>query len=110
MAKKEQKVKRPMTVREMQAAKQKMDRGTITIYNCSKQMVPIHLDAPKGVDFYVGATDVRLKPGQTHKFKKNRIRMPQIERLRKQGFVQVLHDSEKYAEKKEQAEALASKQ
>lgn len=109
MAKEEKKVKRPMTVREMQAAKKKKtDRGTITIYNDSKQMVPIHLDAPEGVDFYVGAQDVRLKPGQTYKFRKNRIRMEQITRLRKQGFIQVLHDSEAHEEKKAREEALAS--
>lgn len=89
---------RPKTVREIQQEKSKQDRGTVTIYNKSKQMVPIHLDAPEGVDFYVGAQDVRLRPGQTHKFRKNRLRMAQVERLQKQGLIQVLHDSAKQTE------------
>jgi hypothetical protein len=86
---------RPKTVREIQQNKAKQDRSTITIYNKSKQMIPIHLNAPKNVDFYVGAQDIRLRPGQTYKFRKDRLRMAQVERLQKQGLIQVLHDSAK---------------
>ena len=89
-------LKRPKTVRETQAEKaKKQGIGTVTLYNCSKQMVPIHLDAPKGVDFYVGAQDIRLLPGQTHKFKKDRLRMPQVERLQKQRMIRIIYDSDK---------------
>jgi len=79
---------RPKTIREIQAEKrQKEDDEEIILSNCSKQMIPIHLDAPAGVDFYIGAVDYRLRPGQSFKFKKSRLRMPQIERLQKQGFI-----------------------
>ena len=86
--------KRPLAIREMQAKKKKEDKGTIQIYNCSKQQVPIHLNAPKGVDFFIGAQDIRLNPGQHHTFKKSRIRPGQIERLSKQGMIQILGETE----------------
>ena len=89
---------RPKTMREIQATKSKEDRATITLYNKSKQLIPIHLDAPKGVDFYVGAQDIRLRPGQTYKFRRDRVRMAQVERLQKRGMIQVLHDSTKQAD------------
>jgi hypothetical protein len=88
--------KRPQTIREIQAEKAKQqDQGTMILYNCSRQVISIHLDPPKGVDFYVGAQDIRLKPKQTHTFKRDRLRIPQIDRLRKQGMLEVIHDSEK---------------
>ena len=85
--------KRPQTIREIQAAKKsKEEVGTITITNCSNppQMISIHLDAPEGVDFYVGAQDIRLLPRQSHQFRKDRIRPAQIERLQKQKMVRVV--------------------
>lgn len=95
-------LKRPKTVREMQAEKAKKNGvGQVTIENCSKQLVPIHLNPPKGVDFYIGAQDIRLQPGQVHKFKKNRLRMPQIERLQKQRMIRVIYDSDKQPAKRE---------
>lgn len=90
------KIKRPMTAREIQAQKEKeSDRATVKIYNCGKQQVPIHLNAPKGVDFFMGSQDVRLNPKQSHTFRKSRLIMPQIERLCQQGLLQIIHDSEK---------------
>ena len=87
---------RPKTVREMQADQKKREKsGEITISNCSKQLVPIHLNAPKGVDFYVGAQDYRLYPGKMFTFKKDRLRMQQVERLQKQGMIQIIFDSDK---------------
>lgn len=92
MAKKN--VQRPRTVREIQAEKEKQNNpGAITLYNCSKQLISIHLNPPEGVDFYVGAQDVRLKPKQTYKFRRDRVRMPQVDRLRKQGMIEVIYDS-----------------
>jgi len=90
------KMKRPQTVREVQAEKQKKKEiGTVTVYNCSKQLVPIHLNAPKGMDFYIGAQDYRLYPGRKFTFRKDRLRMQQIERLQKQRMIQVINDSDK---------------
>lgn len=101
MAKKS-KPKRPLTVREMQAKKQKKQNSDyVTIYNRCKQMIPIHLNAPEGIDFYFGAQDYRLGPGKTYKFPKSRLRMDQINRLCQQGMLQVLHDSEQYRTQKE---------
>lgn len=77
---------RPKTIREMQAekaAKQQASTSTITVTNISKQLIKVHLNPPKGVDFYVGAQDINLTPGQTFTFKKNRVRLDQITNLRK---------------------------
>lgn len=90
MKSKNVKIKRPLAIREMQAKKKKEDKGKIRIYNCSRQQIPIHLNAPKGVDFFLGAQDIRLNPGQYHIFNRNRVRMGQIERLQKQGMIQVI--------------------
>jgi len=80
--------KRPKTVKEIQAGKKQDENDDeVMISNCSKQLISIHLDAPSGVDFYIGAQDYRLRPGQSFKFKKSRLRMPQVDRLRKQGFI-----------------------
>lgn len=87
--------KRPLTVREMQKKKQKQ-QAVVRLYNCSRQQVPIHLNAPKGVDFFFGAQDVRLNPGQHHTFDKSRITPEQVERLSKQGMIRVLYDSENH--------------
>jgi len=81
---------RPKTMREIQAekaAKHHSSQATITVTNISKQLIKIHLNAPKGVDFYVGAQDISLKPNQTYPFKKNRVRMDQITNLRKKGKI-----------------------
>lgn len=90
---------RPKTMREMQAEKAASNiSAEITIMNVSGQLVPIHLRSPKGIDFYVGAQDIRLKRGQVHKFRKNRLWMEQILRLQKQGKIQIVSDTEKIAE------------
>jgi hypothetical protein len=83
--------KRPKTIKEIQAGKRRdEDDEEIMISNCSKQLISIHLDAPPDVDFYIGAQDYRLRPGQSFKFKKSRLRMPQVDRLRKQGFIRTV--------------------
>lgn len=80
--------KRPKTVKEIQNKKQHTENNEeITIINCSKQLVPIHVNAPEGVDFYIGAQDYRLGPGQSCKFKRARLRIEQVDRLRKQGLI-----------------------
>lgn len=93
------KTTRPKTMREIQAEKASASiSAEVTIMNVSSQLVPIHLKSPKGVDFYIGAQDIRLKRGQVHKFKKSRLWMEQVERLQKQGKIQVISDTEKIAE------------
>jgi hypothetical protein len=94
---------RPRTIREIKAdkeRKQEEDKGTITVTNTSGQMLPIHLNAPKGVDFFFGAQDIRLKRGQTYAFKKNRVRMDQLMRLQKMGKLQVIGQTESQDEMK----------
>jgi|APFre7841882654_1041346.scaffolds.fasta_scaffold36935_1 hypothetical protein len=95
---------RPKTMREIQAENvAKAGKGEVRILNISKQTIPIHLKPPKGVDFYVGAQDVRLGAGKSHMFRKSRLWLEQVERLEKQRRIQVLYDSEKAAEKAEKA-------
>jgi len=94
---------RPKTMREIKAEKERIqeeDKGTITVTNISGQMLPIHLNAPKGVDFFFGAQDIRLKRGQTFTFKKNRVRMEQVARLRKMGKLQVIGQTDSPEETK----------
>ena len=87
---------RPKTIRQIQAQKQEeRNSAEVIILNISKQLVNIHLRPPKGVDFYIGAQDIALKPGQTFSFKKVRLWMSQVERLQKQQKVQVISDTEK---------------
>jgi hypothetical protein len=88
-------IKRPLTVKQIQAAKKKEDdKGEVVIMNISGQLVPIHQRAPKGVDFYFGAEDIRLRPNERHTFKKSRLWMSQIDKLRKQRKIQIIYDSE----------------
>ena len=87
---------RPKTIREVQAEKQQeVQQGRQTILNISHQLIKIHLRAPKKVDFYYGAQDISLRPGQSFAFPKSRLWAGQIERLRKQRQVSVVSDSEK---------------
>lgn len=98
--------KRPMTVREMKTAKKQQEKvGTITVSNISNQAYKIHLKPPiingKKVDFYVGAQDINMIPGRTHSFKKDRLWMQQIDRLKKQRLLSIISDSD--LNKKEEA-------
>ena len=94
--------KRPLTVREIQAATKKSDdTSTIILMNVSKQLVPIHQRAPKGVDVYFGAQDIQLYPGARHTFKKSLLWNSQIDRLQKQRKIQIIYDSEKHENRPE---------
>lgn len=87
---------RPRTIREIQADRSKTKSvAEMTVLNISKQLIIIHQRPPKGVDFYIGAQDVRLKPGQSFTFKKNRLWTEQVERLQKQQKVSVIVDTDK---------------
>jgi len=97
--------KRPLSIREIQAAKsQQHEVGTLLISNISKQKLNIHLRPPvingKRMDFYVGAQDIALIPGQSYPFKKDRLWMEQVNRLRQEGKVAVLADSDIAEQKK----------
>jgi hypothetical protein len=91
----QQQTKRPPTMHEMQVEKQKKKGLDIVIENISKQLIPIHQRQPKGVDFYFGAQDIRLGPGQRFTFDKRRLFTSQVERLQKQKKIQVIYDAEK---------------
>ena len=88
---------RPKTMREIQGEKADQGRGEVRIINISKQVVPIHMRPPKVVDFYIGAEDKRLYPGKSFMFKKSRLWIEQVDRLQKQGKIQVNYDSDKVA-------------
>lgn len=92
------KVTRPQTIREMQAKKLAAQKvGDITLMNIAQpsQLIIIHLKAPKGVDFYMGAQDVHLpRRGSKYTFKKNRIIPGQIERLQKQQKIEVVSQTD----------------
>jgi hypothetical protein len=78
------------TIREIRAEKEVVERKKITITNISKQLISIHLNPPKNVDFYIGAEDKRLRPGQTYQFNASRVRLDQVERLQKMGKISVV--------------------
>lgn len=87
---------RPRTIREMQTERQKVRTASeVTILNISQQLITIHQRAPKGVDFYIGAQDIRLRPNKSHTFKKNLLWMEQVERLAKRQKISIIADTEK---------------
>jgi hypothetical protein len=88
------KIKRPLTVREMQNKKE-INSGRVRLLNTSKQLIKIHLRAPEGSDFFLAAQDVSLNPGQSYLFKKDRLWLEQVDRLTKQGKIQKMFDSER---------------
>lgn len=90
---------RPKTMREMQAEK-KPKVGRIRVLNISKQLIKINLKPPnRKVDWYIGTQDVDIRPGKDATLQKDRVQMPQIERLCKQGHISVIYDSDKVEEK-----------
>jgi len=92
---------KPKSIKSIQAEKEQdktKDQARVTITNIGKQLIKIHLNAPKGVDFYIGAEDKDLYPGCTFTFKKHRLRMPQIERLQKMRQIQIISDTERSQE------------
>lgn len=84
------------SIREIQQEKARASaerRSVITVQNISNQKISIHLNPPPGVDFYIGAEDKPLRPGQQATFQKSRARMDQITRLQKMGKIQVISDN-----------------
>ena len=89
---------KPQTVRELQKQKEQeaaKTRATLTIQNISKQRIPIHTRPPQGVDFYMGAQDVQLDPGNTYTFPKHRLWDTQIDRLCKRKMISIISDTSK---------------
>lgn len=83
--------KRPMTQREIAAARQKKKIGAMmTIYNKAKQAIPIQLRAPSGVDFYRGEQTVWLGTGRSDKFPVSRLYKDQIINQQKAGRLLVI--------------------
>lgn len=94
-------VEKPKSLKEVQVEKEReriREQNRVTITNISKQLIKIHYNAPKGVDFYIGAEDKDLYPGYTYTFKKHRLRMAQIERLQKMRKIQIISDTERVQE------------
>lgn len=98
---------RPKTMREIQAEK-KPKAGRIRILNISKQLIKINLKPPnRKVDWFIGTQDIDIRPGKTATLTKDRVQIHQVERLCKQGHIQVIYDSDRVEEK---LEALAKPQ
>lgn len=87
--------KRPLSQREIQAAKIKANKTEwVTIYNrLPKQAVQIQLRAPAGVDFYLGEQSVYIAKGQTAKFPVNRLYKEQIVNHQKAGRISIVSGS-----------------
>jgi hypothetical protein len=88
-------VKRPPTMREIQAAKEKPDVKKYKVQNISKQLVKIHLqprvrDNGKRDDFYVGAEDVNLYPNKIVELREDRVWKEQLDRLAKKRQIKIL--------------------
>jgi hypothetical protein len=64
-----------------------------TIYNCSKQMIPLQV-RPPGSDFYTNEQQIRLMPGQDVQLPKTYIRQEQIDNLCARGMIKVVYDSQ----------------
>lgn len=82
------------TQRQIQKEKnKKIIEEYVTILNCSKQLITIHLKAPTGVDnFFLGAQGIYLHPGKKASFPKSRLMMDeQIINLQKKGTIKVLN-------------------
>jgi hypothetical protein len=89
-AKKSAAPQRPLTQREIRKVKKEREDETyIIIYNISKQMIPIQLKSPPGVDFYVGEQTVNLNKGKSGKFPMSRLRQTQLDNLQKSGRIRV---------------------
>jgi len=89
-------VKRPPTMREIQAAKEKPDVKKYKVQNISKQLVKIHLqprvrDNGKRDDFYVGAEDVNLYPNKIVELREDRVWKEQLDRLAKKRQIKILN-------------------
>jgi hypothetical protein len=88
-------VKRPPTMREIQAAKEKPDVKKYKVQNISKQLIKIHLqprvrDNGKRDDFYVGAEDVNLYPNKIVELREDRVWKEQLDRLAKKRQIKIL--------------------
>jgi len=88
-------VKRPPTMREIQAAKEKPEVKNYVIQNICKQLVKIHQkprmrDNGKREDFYVGAEDVNLYPNKIVELREDRVWKEQLDRLAKKRQIKVL--------------------
>lgn len=83
--------KRPQTQREIAAARAKKAKGAMmTIYNKSKQAIPIQLRAPKGSDFFRSEQTVWLGVGRSDKFPVSRLYKDQIVNQQKAGRLLVI--------------------
>ena len=82
--------KRPLTQRELRKAKkQRENEDYIMIYNTSKQLIPIQLKPPLGVDFFQGEQTINLYRGKSGRFPMSRLRGEQLQNLQKSGRIRV---------------------
>jgi len=82
----------PKTQRQLaQEEANKTIEEYIKIKNVSKQMIPINLVSPKGVNFFVGNQSIYLHAGKTQEFPKSRLMWnEQIINLQKKGMIKIV--------------------
>lgn len=81
----------PKTQRQIAKENTPVVEDTVVLYNCSKQMLAIHLKQPAGVNFFLGAQTIYLHPNKQATFIKNRLMWEeQISNLQKKGMLKVL--------------------
>ena len=72
---------RPLTQQELKRVNaQKQNEPQMTVYNCSKSLLQLHMCDPNG-DFYLNEHVVRLKPGQLYTDKESRFNKDQVNNL-----------------------------
>jgi len=81
----------PKTQRQIAKEQAPVAVDTVVLYNCSKQMIAIHLKPPEGVNFFIGAQTIYLHPSKRATFAKDRLMWnEQISNLQKKGMLKVL--------------------
>jgi hypothetical protein len=69
-----------------------MAAESITIYNCSAQMIPLQLRKPNS-EFYANEQQVRIMSGKQVTLPKSHLMMEQIESLAKQRMIRILRSA-----------------
>lgn len=66
--------------------------NTVTLYNCSEQVIPLQVQTPNG-DFYLGQQQIRLAPGKQVDLPASHVLDHQIVNLQARGMIKVLNKS-----------------
>ena len=70
-----------------------MSKGTIRVYNKSKQTISLQARPPGG-DFFLHEQQIRIPPRKTVHLNKSYLISEQVRNLQKRGVLQVIFDSD----------------